>query len=41
VIYPQYGASGAGDRWFEPWSTPGFHVKVWYSDSTTDEADAS
>jgi subtilisin family serine protease len=41
VIYPQYGSSGTGDLWFEPWSIPGFHVKVWYSDSTTDEADAS
>jgi hypothetical protein len=41
VISAQYGASGSGDLFFEPWSTPGFHVKVWYSDSTTDEADAT
>jgi hypothetical protein len=41
VIFTQYGASGTGDLWFEPSATPGFHVKVWYSDSTTDEADVS
>jgi len=39
VISAQYDGSGSGDLFFEPWSTPGFHVKVWYSDSTTDEAD--
>src|SRR5215471_1800822 len=32
VISAQWGASGTGDLWFEPYSTPGFHIKVWYSD---------
>jgi hypothetical protein len=41
IIFAQYGSSGTGDLWFDPWSSPGFHVKVWYSDSTTDEADVS
>jgi len=27
--------------WFEPWASPGFHVKVWYSNGSTDEADAA
>src|SRR5262249_45734375 len=27
--------------WFDPWSSAGFDVKVWYIDSTTDEADAT
>src|SRR5262249_7712046 len=37
-ILTQYGASGTADLWFDPASTP-IHVKVFYSDSTTDEAD--
>jgi hypothetical protein len=41
IIFAQYGTGGAGDLWFEPWNVPGFHVKVWYSDSTTDEVDAT
>jgi len=41
LISTQYDGSGTGDLWFEPWSVPGFHVKVWYSDGTTDEVDAS
>jgi chitinase len=42
VVSAQYAGNGTGDLWFEPWSTPsGFHVKVWYSDSSTDEADAT
>jgi hypothetical protein len=40
VIYNQYGSSGAADLWLEPSGSSGYHVKVWYSDSTTDEADA-
>src|SRR5262249_57891347 len=39
VISAKYGASGSGDLFFEPWSTSGFHVKVWYSYSPTDESD--
>jgi hypothetical protein len=37
VILPQYGTGGVGDLFYEPWGTPGFHVKVWYSDGTSDE----
>jgi hypothetical protein len=40
VIYTQFGASGTGDLWYEPWFSQTFHVRVWYSDQTTDEADA-
>ena len=41
IIATQYGGSGAGDLWFEPWNAPsGIHVKVWYADGTADEADA-
>jgi thermitase len=41
VIATQYGGNGTGDLWFEPYSTPtNIHVKVWYADSSTDEADA-
>jgi subtilisin family serine protease len=41
IIATQYGGSGTGDLWFEPWNTPsGIHVKVWYADGTADEADA-
>jgi subtilisin family serine protease len=41
LILPQYDGAGNADLWFEPWSLPGFHVTVWYSDGTTDEADGS
>jgi Protein of unknown function (DUF4038)/Putative collagen-binding domain of a collagenase/Purple acid Phosphatase, N-terminal domain len=41
LVATQYGTDGTGDFWFEPWGTPGFHVKVFYSDGTTDEADAN
>jgi subtilisin family serine protease len=41
VILPQYDGVGNADLWFEPWSIPGFHVTVWYSDGTTDEGDGS
>jgi hypothetical protein len=40
IILTQTDRAGNGDLWFEPWGTPGFHVKVWYADSTTDEVDA-
>ncbi len=40
AVLTQADRTGSGDLWFEPWSTPGFHVKVWYPDGTTDEADA-
>jgi hypothetical protein len=40
VIFGQYDSAATGDLWFEPWGTPGFHVKVWYSDETTEEVDA-
>jgi subtilisin family serine protease len=41
LIFSQYDGGGNANLWFEPWSVPGFHVMVWYSDGTTDEADAS
>jgi fibronectin type 3 domain-containing protein len=41
VILPQYDSAGNADLWFEPWVSQGFHVKVWYSDGSTDEADAA
>jgi len=41
VIYPQYGLFGTGDLWYEPWPSATFHVKVWYSDLSTDEVDAT
>ena len=40
LVAAEYGAGGTGNLWFEPWGSPGFHVKVWYSDGTTDEVDA-
>jgi subtilisin family serine protease len=41
VIAVQVGANGAGDLWIEPWATPSnVHVKVWYADGATDEANA-
>jgi len=40
LILPQYDGAGNADLWFEQASIPGFHVKVWYSDGTTDEVDA-
>ena len=40
LIASQYAGDGNGDLWFEPWSSPSvYHVKVWYMDGTTDEAD--
>lgn len=41
IILPQYNGAGNADLWFEPWTSNSFHVKVWYSDGTTDEADAA
>jgi PKD domain len=41
VILPQYDSAGNADLWFEPWVSQSFHVKVWYSDGSTDEADAA
>jgi hypothetical protein len=41
VILPQYDAAGNADLWFEPWASPSFHVTVWYSDGSTDEADVA
>jgi hypothetical protein len=42
LVATQYAGDGSGDIWFEPWSSPStFHVKVFYSDSSTDEVDAS
>jgi len=41
LVFPQYDGAGNANLWFEPASTPGFHVKVWYSDGSTDEVDAS
>jgi fibronectin type 3 domain-containing protein len=41
VILPQYDSAGNADLWFEPWVSQSFHVKVWYSDRSTDEADAA
>jgi hypothetical protein len=41
VVLPQYDGAGNADLWFEPWSSQRFHVKVWYSDGSTDEADAA
>jgi hypothetical protein len=41
VILVQYGAVGSADLWFETWSSRSFHVKVWYGDGSTDEADAA
>ena len=40
-ILPRYDGAGNADLWFEPWASPGFHVKVWYSNGSTDEADAA
>jgi hypothetical protein len=40
IIATQYNGA-AGDFWFEPFNSKTFHVKVTYSDGTTDEADAS
>ena len=39
VVLPQYDGAGNADLWFEPWGAPGFHVEVWYSDGTKEEAD--
>jgi len=41
LIFPQYDGAGNADLWFEPYTAPSFHVKVWYSDGTTDEIDAT
>ena len=41
LIFPQYDGAGNAQLWFEPWSATGFHVKVWYADSSTDEVDAT
>ena len=41
VILPRYDSAGNADLWFEPWASQSFHVKVWYSDRSTDEADAA
>jgi hypothetical protein len=39
IVFTQYGATGNADVWFEPASGNRFHVKVWYSDGSTDEVD--
>jgi len=39
VILTQIDRAGNCDLWFEPWSTSGLHVKVWYADGSTDEKD--
>src|SRR2546421_218306 len=41
IVATQYDGKGNGDLWFEPFASNKFHVKVRYTDSTTDEADAS
>src|SRR4029077_19109997 len=41
IIATQYDGSGNGELWFEQYSSNKFHVKVRYSDGTTDEADAT
>src|SRR5678816_815423 len=41
LIFPQYVGAGNAELWFEPYTAPSFHVKVWYSDGTTDEIDAT
>jgi len=41
IILSQFDGSTNADLWIEPWSTPGFHVKVWYADGSTSEADAT
>jgi hypothetical protein len=39
VVAIQYSGNGNGDIWLEPWSLhTAFHLKVWYSDGTMDEA---
>ena len=41
IVLAEYGATGNADVWFEPASGQSFHVKVWYSDGSTSEADAA
>jgi subtilisin family serine protease len=42
IVATYFAGDGTGHLWFEPWSSPSsFHVKVWYADSTTDEADVA
>jgi hypothetical protein len=40
IILMQTDSFGNGDLWFEPWSTSGFLVMVWYADGTIDETDS-
>jgi len=40
LIFPQYDGAGNAELWFEPYTAPSFHVKVWYSDGTAEEVDA-
>src|SRR4029077_14656535 len=41
IIATQYDGTGNGDFWFDQYPSNKFHVKVRYSDGTTDEADAA
>jgi Bacterial Ig domain/Galactose oxidase, central domain len=41
IIATQYDGTGNGDFWLEQYASNKFHVKVRYTDGTTDEADAS
>jgi Bacterial Ig domain len=40
IIATQYDGQGNGHFWFEQFASKNFHVKVRYSDGTTDDADA-
>jgi hypothetical protein len=40
LVYVREGGSGNADLFFEPWNTAVLHVKVWYSDGSTNEVDA-
>jgi len=39
MVFAEYDGVGNAQLWFEPWSGQSFHVKVWYSDGSTDEVD--
>jgi hypothetical protein len=41
IVATQYDGNGNGNLWFEQFSSNRFHVKVNYSDGTTDQADAT
>jgi len=40
IIAVQHDQAGNGDYWFEQFGSKTFHVKVYYSDGTSDESDA-